>query len=95
MNDWINLDRHHIPEDILDWKIGETHEVQTTDCISEWKNTVFTKMIDILEGVERGWEYRYRRIEPKAPSRDEILSRFMYTSEWFIGRRSADIPPEK
>ena len=122
MSEWKELDRHNLPSDILDWKIGETHEVEWwSDMDKEWKSSnPYEPIEDVVHYLNGGERSRYRRIEPKAPSHEEIMTKWWrfdsgrwrkvdavdpcdpkygiasawVDASWFVGRRSADIPPE-
>lgn len=131
MNEWKELEIDNLPSDMVtgnyEW---EMVEYSNTSKLWEHTKIIGLNICDILENkLNDNREYRYRKPEPKAPSHEEIMTKWWkyfdiidnrnkwekvgqysqgcyclkydeeYDEVWetgqdFIGRESADLPPE-
>ncbi len=124
MEDWKELDINNLPSDIL---VKDRYEVEHYEPDYVGSNSEGFCTYDIDEDVEFIFGFlmkgdigfRYRKRQPKAPSHEEIITKwwkdenlewvkcvafkkdvyvmgagFIVVKGWFVGRKSADIPPE-
>ena len=81
MNEWKDLKKDKLPEDIL----TEGYRIQYLDCQGAWRDSM-NHIVRVLDKVyENICKYRYRKPEPKAPSHEEIMTLWWKRSNgvWF------------
>ena len=86
MNEWKKLDKGNLPPDILTWEPGVTHDVQTVRVDGGWKDSRWSDVLELLECLYGGVEYRYRKRQPKPPSHKDRITKF-----WKIESIATDI----
>lgn len=119
-NEWKELDIANLPPDIL----VSDYEFVFNNSVG-WDYSSETRFGVIKNLMDNAFEYRYRKRAPKAPTHEEIMSKWWLMGDiwikvisysldretcycwveskgyvWgafdcFIGRESADIPPEE
>ena len=130
-NEWKELDINNWPPDLLEYK---KYEIETVGHMTTMGGEFALDII--LQAVKDCENIRYRKIQPKAPTHQEIMTKWWkgykdawkkvdtynsfpsagkpiyifngevsdgqmiggdrccVTKSWFIGKQSADIPPE-
>jgi len=71
MNNWKELEIDNLPPDIL----TGVYEFQLEDMANVGCLKI-GKILNLLEAVEDGYKYYYRKPKPKAPSHKEIMSKW-------------------